>query len=109
VRRLIELDIPRDTFLNVNFPACDANAVSGTVVASQGRRNHGLGMEKRSDGRGFPYYWLRFARDSAEEAGEGTDLMALAHRQIAVTPLKLDMTDYAFQARLTAALGRPVR
>ncbi|WP_099867785.1 5'/3'-nucleotidase SurE [Pararhizobium haloflavum] len=105
VRRLIELDLPRDTFLNVNFPACQKDAVAGIEVVSQARRNHGLVMEKRSDGRGFPYYWLRFSRDPSEEASPGTDLEALGDRRIAVTPLKLDMTDYAFQSKLTDILS----
>jgi 5'-nucleotidase len=105
VRRLIDIDLPRDTFLNVNFPACGVDAVQGATVVSQARRDHGLVMEKRSDGRGFPYYWLRFSRDPGGRAEPGTDLLALTENRIAVTPLKLDMTDYQFQARLTDALA----
>lgn len=105
VRRLIDLDLPRDTFLNVNFPSCPVEDVAGPKVVSQARRNHGLAMEKRSDGRGFPYYWLRFAREEHAEPAPGTDLEALGENHISVTPLKLDMTDYAFQARLTELLS----
>ena len=105
IAHLITLDIPRDTFLNVNFPPCAADEVKGITVVSQARRNHGLVMEKRSDGRGFPYYWLRFSRDTSDEAAPGTDLEALGENRISVTPLKLDMTDYQFQARLTDALS----
>lgn len=105
IRRLIDIDLPRDTFLNVNFPACSVSEVAGRMVAAQARRDHGLMMEKRSDGRGFPYYWLRFARDPAGVAPEGTDLAAIGDKQIAVTPLKLDMTDHGFQAELERAIG----
>lgn len=104
VKRLIDVDLPDDTFLNVNFPACTPEEVRGPKVVSQARRNHGLSMEERRDGRGLPYYWLRFARDPKQEAAPGTDLEALGENRIAVTPLKLDMTDYRFQAQLTDLL-----
>ena len=35
---------------------------------------------------------------------EGTDLAALAARYVSVTPLRLDRTDEAFSAALTATL-----
>ncbi|VVT18042.1 5'/3'-nucleotidase SurE [Rhizobium sp. EC-SD404] len=104
LKRLIDLEIPRDTFLNVNFPPCGPEAVAGVKVASQARRLHGLSMEKRADGRGFPYYWLRFSRDAAEDVAPGTDVEAMAENRISVTPLKLDMTDYKFQAHLAEVL-----
>jgi 5'-nucleotidase len=106
IARLIGLDLPRDTFLNVNFPACAPDEVVGPAVVAQARRNHGLSMEKRRDGRGFPYYWLRFARGE-DEIAPGTDIEALGDRKIAITPLKLDMTDHAFRGTLAAALGFP--
>lgn len=108
IRRLIEVEVPGDTFLNVNFPPCPASDVQGMRVVSQARRNHGLAMEERKDGRGLPYFWLRFARAADEEIVPGTDLEAMRERHIAITPLKLDMTDHQFQARLTDALGGDV-
>jgi 5'-nucleotidase len=104
IRKLIRLDLPESTFLNVNFPNCAADAVTGTVVTSQGRLAHRLSIDKRADGRGFPYYWLRFNKRQAEPQ-EGTDLKALSERAISVTPLKLDITDYSVRDRIAEALG----
>lgn len=104
LRRLIAIDLPRGVFLNLNFPNCTPDEVRGSVVTSQGRRIHGLWTEERRDGRGFPYYWLRFGRDS-EEAREGTDIAALRDRQVSITPLHLDLTAYEIQDRLRKALA----
>ena len=49
-------------------------------------------VEERRDGRGIPYYWLMFMRGEIR-LEDGTDLAALAHRKISVTPLRLDLTD----------------
>ena len=89
---LMRLDLPAGTFLNVNFPNCHPDEVEGTAVTRQGRVAHGLWVEERADGRGLPYYWLRFSRKAAELV-EGTDFTALRNNRISVTPLKLDYTD----------------
>lgn len=104
IRKLIRLDLPDGTFLNVNFPNCAADAVTGTVVTTQGRLAHRLSIDKRADGRGFPYYWLRFNARRAEPQ-DGSDLKALAEKAISVTPLKLDITDYSVRERIADALG----
>ena len=68
--KLLGIDLPPGVFLNVNFPNCVPDEVVGTVVTSQGKLVHGLWIEERADGRGFPYFWLRFGREPAEtEAG----------------------------------------
>jgi 5'-nucleotidase len=105
VRRLIDAGIPPGIVMNVNFPARDPDAVAGLAVCVQGQRNQGLlDVEKREDGRGNPYYWLGFARGRSEPA-EGTDLHALADGKIAVTPLRLDLTDLPNLTRLADLLA----
>ncbi len=55
-------------------------------------------IDPRLDGRGNPYYWIAFDRETTEPP-PGTDLKALRNRQISVTPLRLDLTDEASLAR----------
>ncbi|HET7412833.1 MAG TPA: 5'/3'-nucleotidase SurE [Pararhizobium sp.] len=102
--KLIQLDLPEGTFLNVNFPNCAAEEVTGTVVTTQGRLAHSLSIDERKDGRGFPYYWLRFNRRPSEPE-VGTDLRAVRDGAISVTPLKLDITDYAIGERIARVLS----
>lgn len=92
---LIDQEFPSKTLVNINFPNCMPDEVEGVRVTNQGTFTHGLFMEKRHDGRGFPYYWLKFGRDVPEQR-EGTDIMCLRENCISVTPLKLDLTDDAF-------------
>ena len=86
--------MPRDVLINVNFPDCAPGEVKGIAVTSQGRRRQErLHIDKRTDGRGNPYYWIAYVRQNFAKAPDGSDLAALDERCIAVTPLKLDLTD----------------
>ncbi|MFL4999394.1 MAG: 5'/3'-nucleotidase SurE, partial [Xanthobacteraceae bacterium] len=79
-------------------------AVKGIAVSSQGKRDQELlRIEARRDGRGNPYYWIAFER-LRSSFRDGTDLSALADNRIAVTPLKLDLTDEPFMTKLAAVL-----
>jgi 5'-nucleotidase len=101
VRRALAAGIPGDVLLNVNFPDCPPQQVKGIAVTTQGRRRQErLHIDKRQDGRGNPYYWIAYVRQNAAAAARGSDLAALDERCIAVTPLKLDMTDEPTVTRL---------
>ena len=101
VRKVLKQGIPRDVLVNVNFPDCAPGAVKGIAVANQGKRDQQLlHIEPRHDGRGNPYYWIAFARGHTPTGRNGSDLYALADSRIAVTPLRLDMTDEPFMTQL---------
>jgi 5'-nucleotidase len=94
IRRVLAEGMPSDVLINVNFPDCPPGEVKGIAVTAQGRRRQErLHIDKRQDGRGNPYYWIAYVRQGFAKAPNGTDLAALDERRIAVTPLKLDMTD----------------
>ena len=102
IRKVMKLGVPRDTVINVNFPACMPDEVQGVIVTRQGKRNQGfLRIDKRHDGRGNPYYWIGFEKLAVIDVpGEGTDLAALEGDFISVTPLRLDRTDMVFSEKL---------
>ena len=104
LRQLMEIDLPDGTFFNLNFPNCRPDEVQGVSVTAQGKTDFALNVEERSDGRGFPYYWLRFS-ERVGQFRDGTDIQAVRDRKISVTPLKLDLTDYAVQDRVAQALA----
>jgi 5'-nucleotidase len=106
IRRALAEGIPGDVLLNINFPDCAPGEVKGIAVTAQGRRRQErLHIDQRQDGRGNPYYWIAYVRQSAVKAEHGTDMAALEERRIAVTPLKLDMTDAATMTRLAKLFG----
>ena len=101
IQRVLKQGIPRDVLVNINFPDCTPGAVKGISVSSQGKRDQQLlHIDARHDGRGNPYYWIAYARGHRPIGKNGTDLYALADNRIAVTPLRLDMTDEPFMTRL---------
>jgi len=102
--RLIKVELPPGVFLNLNFPNCPPDEVGEAVVTSQGRLMHGLWIEQRADGRGFPYYWMRFGRERPQ-AEAGSDLVAMREKKISVTPLKIDLTAHEVKDRLAKALS----
>lgn len=106
LRKVIDAGVPKNTVININFPACLPGEVAGIQVTRQGKRNlNFLKVDERSDGRGNPYFWIGFERIvQAEVPVDGTDLAALAARYISVTPLRLDRTDDEFSQALTATL-----
>ncbi len=101
IRRVLQTGMPRDVLVNVNFPDCPPEEVAGVAVTCQGKRDQELlRIEPRCDGRGNPYYWIAFQRGGPHGAAHGSDLAAISENRIAVTPLRLDLTDEPFMTQL---------
>ncbi len=105
IRKVLKAGMPRDVLVNINFPDCLPNEVTGVAVTAQGKRDQELlSIDARHDGRGNPYYWIAFGRSGIAGAAQGSDLAALNDRRISVTPLRLDLTDEPFMTRLAEVL-----
>jgi 5'-nucleotidase len=106
LRKVLQSGVPKNTVINVNFPACAPDEVLGVRVTRQGKRNLGfLKIDERRDGRGNPYFWIGFERVAqADLPAKGTDLWALGAHYVSVTPLRLDRTDDEFSEELAATL-----
>jgi 5'-nucleotidase len=92
VRSLIDVDVPANTLLNINFPAVAASEVKGIRTTSQGFRDYSrLRIVTNRDPRGYDYHW--FALGGAKETpAHATDLEAITEGYVSVTPLSLDLT-----------------
>lgn len=102
LEKLVHIDLPTNSFLNVNFPIELDDDDQPVMISRQARRMHGLAIEDRIDGVGRPYYWLKF-EDGEHEECTSTDLAALAHGKISITPVKVDMTDHELRKVLEQA------
>ncbi|MDT8440820.1 MAG: 5'/3'-nucleotidase SurE [Desulfuromonadales bacterium] len=98
--------LPADTFLNVNVPAGETR---GIRLTRQGKRVYQDAVVHNQDPRGRSYYWI-----GAGELGfhdlEGTDFHAVQRGYVSLTPLHLDLTNYAAFERLrqwSAAFDQP--
>ncbi|HEY0624771.1 5'/3'-nucleotidase SurE [Sphingomonas sp.] len=92
LRPLIGAQWAPRTLMNVNFPPLPAAEVRGIKAVSQGLRDYGrMFLDKRTDPRGFDYYWFGLGRIDHTPAAD-TDLEAIEAGYVTVTPLHLDMT-----------------
>jgi 5'-nucleotidase len=105
VRQLLKAGWPDDVIINVNFPDLEPEDVTEVEVCAQGIRDVQNGhAERRTDLRGRDYYWMGW-RGLPDTAPEGTDLYAVRHGRIAITPLHIDLTHRPTLHALKGVLG----
>jgi 5'/3'-nucleotidase SurE len=106
VRKLIETGWPEpeEVLMNVNFPDCEPEDVTGIEVTEQGKRDlQEAAVERRVDMRRNPYYWIGFKRVRSIPS-KGSDLCAVYEKRISVTPLHLNLTEHKVLRRLKGLL-----
>ena len=91
-RFVLKNGLPKDTLLNVNVP--EGVDIKGYRVTKQGKRFYGDAVVEKVDPRGKKYYWI--GGDILKwEGGQDTDFQAVADQFISITPVHLDLTNYA--------------
>ena len=105
VRKLLDAGWPDDVIININFPDVQPEEIREVEVCAQGIRDVQNGhAERRTDLRGRDYYWMGW-KGLQDNAPEGTDLYAVRHGRISVTPLHIDLTHRPTMYDLKAVLG----
>ena len=96
--------------LNVNIPCLPLAQIKAAKVCHLGRRHAAEPVITQTSPRGETMYWIGSAGPAKDE-GEGTDFHATAQGHVAVTPLKVDLSDHAhlgYWAQSLSRLGLPV-
>jgi 5'-nucleotidase len=84
--------LPREVLLNINVPNLDRAKLDGYLVTRKGLRTYeGKVTEFRSP-HGTLSYWI--AGRPEDEMAEGTDVWAVAHGKVSITPIHMDMTHF---------------
>jgi 5'-nucleotidase len=91
--------LPPDTLLNVNIPPGPREGIKGYLLTRQGKRRYSDVIVEKVDPRGKKYYWIG-GGEMNFVAAEGTDFAAVHSGYISITPLHLDLTNYASLQRL---------
>ena len=94
-RYIMKNGLPRDTFLNINVPNLDEREIKSFKITQQGRYTHGNAVVEKVDPRGKKYYWIGGGTMVFDEKGN-TDFEAVSNAHISITPLHIDLTNYAF-------------
>ena len=79
--------------LNVNIPNLPFAQLGHIKLCRLGRRHAAEPVIQQTSPRGETMYWIGAAGPALDEA-EGTDFHATAQGHIAMTPLKVDLTDH---------------
>jgi len=82
-----------DTILNINVPDIDYDELDSYQATRLGKRHKAEPAVEAIDPRNRKVYWLGPVGDEAD-AGEGTDFYALNQKQVSITPIKIDLTNY---------------
>ncbi len=93
VQSTVRYGLPANLLLNLNVPFLPLASIKGIQVTRLGLRVYHDKLDKRTDPRGKPYYWI---------AGEvptgiperGADIGALVEGFVSITPIQLDLTAY---------------
>jgi 5'-nucleotidase len=79
--------------LNVNIPGVPLSGVTGFSWTEAGHREYRDVVKQAADPRGRPYFWLGGDKVLAESERPGTDIHALLHGIVSVTPISYDITN----------------
>ena len=79
--------------LNINIPNLPLEAMRPLKLCRLGRRHAAERVITQNSPRGETMYWIGGAGPAKDDA-EGTDFHATAQGHVAVTPLKVDLTDH---------------
>jgi len=80
--------------LNINVPDIAYDQLRNKLVTRLGKRHKAEPVVKSINPRGETVYWVG-AAGQAQDAGEGTDFHAVATQNVSITPLQVDLTQFA--------------
>jgi 5'-nucleotidase len=93
--KILDLDgFPEDTLLSVNLPPVPPRDVRGVRVTTLGRRRYPESITRAKDPSGKEYYWIGGGVTEWRGAPD-SDFQAIEDGYVSVTPLHLDLTNYA--------------
>jgi 5'-nucleotidase len=87
-------DFPPDTLLNINLPPIPGDDIQGIRVTTLGNRVFAGSLLRAADPWGREVYWIGGGQISWS-GREDSDFRAIRDGHISVTPLHVDLTNYA--------------
>ena len=91
---VFEKGLPPDTFLNVNVPDLPEDRLLSPLITCQGKRSYEGTIVDKVDPRGRNYYWIGTADLSFQDI-PGSDYHAVSRGHVSISPLHIDLTNYA--------------
>jgi 5'-nucleotidase len=102
VKQVIAQGLPPLTLLSVNIPKLSLNDIKGIEITRQGTSVYRDELMPRVDPSGRPYYWIGGEEPTGDINAQGTDIWAVYHGYVSVSPIHLDMTAHNFIPQLVS-------
>jgi 5'-nucleotidase len=93
IKQFLKADFSSPTLLNVNVPDVPYDQLNGKVITRLGKRHKAEPVIKLNTPRGETVYWVG-AAGAPNDGGEGTDFYAIAHNQVSISPIQVDLTKH---------------
>ncbi len=85
-------DLTKGVLLNINVPNVPLQDLKGIKITRKGVRFYEDKIHRLKDPKGNSYYWI--AGKPEDDLVEGTDVWAVAHNYVSITPVHMDLTHY---------------
>ena len=104
VEHFIKNGFKSTTLLNVNVPDIPYDELKGRVVTRLGKRHKAEPVIQLKTPRNETVYWVGPA-GQPNDGGEGTDFYAIAHNQVSISPIQVDLTKHTQLTEIKDWLG----
>lgn len=102
ILKLLELEAPKTTLHNINFPIASLQKPAYRVVPMETQRFN-YEFQKGLDPTGRQYYWTKHS-PSDNQRQHDTDISVLNEGFVSITPMGYDLTDERHLANIKAVL-----
>ena len=102
--RIVEGAVLPTSLINVNLPNEPADRIQGVRVTRLGGRSYTESVRDTEE-RGRKQYWVSRDRPVQRDQGEDTDIWAVKHNLISITPIHASMTDVEQMTGLEQLFG----
>lgn len=83
----------KSSLLNINIPSVEKDQIAGLRITELGVQRYKNSFIRREDPKGNVYYWMAGTPEKLENKKE-SDVIAVAEKNISITPLQFDLTNY---------------
>ncbi len=101
---LLQIELPKGTFLNVNVPALPLETIKGIRFTRQGSAYWRDTYVEMQDPQGHPVYWIKGEYIIPEDEAPDADDIALREGYVSITPIRYQLTDETFLQHLRTHL-----
>lgn len=102
IQNVLDHGLATGVCLNVNIPAIPKEEIKGIKVCRQNKGTWREEFDKRTDPRGYNYYWLTGHFHNAEPEATDTDEHALSNGYLSIVPISIELSDRQEIERLGA-------